>query len=212
MLPDAILRLVNYSKAQWQFPIEAHVKVIGRCTEADVPIPDGFLGVSGRHAEVWRDQRNLYLRDLGSRGGTRVNGVPLPAQHPAIIVMGDSIALYDAELRVESRAINGGDGISLGLASNGDSHCEEELGDKEPGNYFWDARLTARELDIVMWMRRGLVDDIQLSRVLLRSPHTIRTQVGSILKKLRVHTRAAVVALPAFVAPAKELVGELGEH
>jgi pSer/pThr/pTyr-binding forkhead associated (FHA) protein len=31
--------------------------------------------VSRKHAQLWRDGERWYVRDLGSRNGTRINGV-----------------------------------------------------------------------------------------------------------------------------------------
>lgn len=45
--------------------------VIGRGSEADLVIPDGL--VSRRHAEIFEQQGQLFVKDLGSLNGTFVN-------------------------------------------------------------------------------------------------------------------------------------------
>jgi hypothetical protein len=47
--------------------------LVGRAPNCDCVLPQNC--VSRRHAQLWRDGERWYLRDLGSRNGTRVNGV-----------------------------------------------------------------------------------------------------------------------------------------
>jgi FHA domain/Domain of unknown function (DUF1707) len=47
--------------------------LVGRAPNCDCVVPEDC--VSRRHAQLWRDGERWYLRDLGSRNGTRVNGV-----------------------------------------------------------------------------------------------------------------------------------------
>jgi len=54
--------------------------------------------------------------------------------------------------------------------------------------------LTPAELDVLLWICRGYVSDKDLGRVLERSPHTVRTHVASIFKKLKVTSRAELVS------------------
>lgn len=46
--------------------------IIGRGPQADVDIYWDDL-VSNKHAQVWREGRNVYIVDLGSMNGTYVN-------------------------------------------------------------------------------------------------------------------------------------------
>ena len=46
--------------------------VVGRTPECDVTIND--LNVSRRHAEIWRTEAGVAIKDLGSTNGTIVNG------------------------------------------------------------------------------------------------------------------------------------------
>ncbi|HCD52898.1 MAG TPA: DNA-binding response regulator [Balneolaceae bacterium] len=57
-----------------------------------------------------------------------------------------------------------------------------------------DFSLTSRELDIL----KGIVDDLtefQIGDQLFISPHTVRTHIKNIYKKLHVHTRASAVKI-----------------
>jgi hypothetical protein len=47
--------------------------LVGRAPNCDCVLPESC--VSRKHAQLWRDGERWYLRDLGSRNGTRVNGV-----------------------------------------------------------------------------------------------------------------------------------------
>src|SRR5262249_858996 len=48
---------------------------IGRGTEADLTINDSWA--SRRHCLLTCEQGTLMVRDLGSRNGTRLNGIPI---------------------------------------------------------------------------------------------------------------------------------------
>ena len=47
--------------------------MVGRAPNCDCVVPEEC--VSRRHAQVWKDGGHWWLRDLGSRNGTRVNGI-----------------------------------------------------------------------------------------------------------------------------------------
>jgi pSer/pThr/pTyr-binding forkhead associated (FHA) protein len=47
--------------------------LVGRAPNCDCVLPEDC--VSRKHAQLWRDGERWYVRDLGSRNGTRVNGV-----------------------------------------------------------------------------------------------------------------------------------------
>jgi DNA-binding CsgD family transcriptional regulator len=49
------------------------------------------------------------------------------------------------------------------------------------------------EHNIMLWMARGYIHEDELARILHRSPNTIRTQIASVLKKLNLHSRMAVL-------------------
>jgi pSer/pThr/pTyr-binding forkhead associated (FHA) protein/DNA-directed RNA polymerase subunit RPC12/RpoP len=50
-------------------------RIIGR--EGDIPVPGTYTGVSRRHAKITKEADGLYIEDLGSTGGTYVNGKPV---------------------------------------------------------------------------------------------------------------------------------------
>ena len=54
--------------------------------------------------------------------------------------------------------------------------------------------LSPAEFEIVLWICRGFVSDQEIAGQLHRSPHTIRTQVASIFRKLSVNSRSDLLA------------------
>jgi FHA domain/Domain of unknown function (DUF1707) len=69
---------------------------IGRAKDCDCVLPQPT--VSRHHAELRRDGGRWLLRDLGSRNGTRVNGMRV--LEPTEVHPGDRIALGDARYRL----------------------------------------------------------------------------------------------------------------
>lgn len=61
-----------------RWPLERDRIVIGRSPQADVCIPD--RRISSNHAEISRRDGRYYLRDLGSKNGTYVNGQLLDSE------------------------------------------------------------------------------------------------------------------------------------
>jgi hypothetical protein len=69
--------------------------VLGRARDCDCVLADP--SVSRRHAELRREGERWLLRDLGSRNGTRVNGVRLLDE--AEVGPGDRVSFGDARFR-----------------------------------------------------------------------------------------------------------------
>ncbi len=91
-------------RAAWERP---HVSVLalpatdrevtlGRSRDCDCVLAEP--SVSRRHAELRRDGARWLLRDLGSRNGTRVNGVRLLDE--AEVRAGDRVSFGDARFRL----------------------------------------------------------------------------------------------------------------
>ena len=80
-------------------PAGATVRVtIGRAKDCDCVLAEPT--VSRLHAELRRDGERWLLRDLGSRNGTRVNG--LRVLEATEVRPGDRVALGDARYRLGS--------------------------------------------------------------------------------------------------------------
>lgn len=70
--------------------LERDVTVIGRAEDCNLRLSNPHL--SRHHAEVLRRGDDLFVRDLGSSNGTRVNGRPVESE-PMRIQLGDKIHL-----------------------------------------------------------------------------------------------------------------------
>lgn len=71
--------------------------LLGRSSQAGISLPDD-ISVSRRHAEIFARGSDLYIRDLGSLHGTRVNGHPAGEQR---LSPGDTIEVGDTSLVLE---------------------------------------------------------------------------------------------------------------
>ncbi len=92
--------------------------VIGREPTCDIVIPD--RQVSRAHAELHRLDDGFELRDLGSKNGTHVNGVPVAS--PVRLQDGDliQVALVAKLAYVDSDAtmpLSGGEGLAAQVAA-----------------------------------------------------------------------------------------------
>src|SRR5690606_5656964 len=76
---------LEYCGNQW--PLTLPVIRLGSADDAEFRLP----GVARLHAEITRHGRQLYLRDMGSRGGTRVNDNLLSVPHA--LLSGDRIQI-----------------------------------------------------------------------------------------------------------------------
>jgi FHA domain/Domain of unknown function (DUF1707) len=104
-LVEWISRLGAELEAAWErpripviaLPTAATARItIGRATDCDCVLSDPT--VSRHHAELLRAADRWVLRDLGSRNGTRVNGMRV--LEASEVFPGDRIALGDARYRL----------------------------------------------------------------------------------------------------------------
>ncbi len=75
---------------------------IGRSDGAGLCVPD--RKVSRRHAEITVEGEQLFLEDLASRTGTRVNGKSIASRTP--LAPGDTIQIGETELILEKKAVS----------------------------------------------------------------------------------------------------------
>ncbi len=75
----AMLILLDGPERGRRWPLQADRCLIGREPDADIVIAD--RRISRHHAEIVRRDDKYYLRDLGSKNGTYVNGERLLGQH-----------------------------------------------------------------------------------------------------------------------------------
>lgn len=92
-----ILTFVNGARAGERFVVCAEKgSLIGRSPEADLVLKDD--SVSRKHSRVYGSNGALWLRDLGSRNGTRVNGTQVARYR---LGAGDRVTIGSSLLRVE---------------------------------------------------------------------------------------------------------------
>src|SRR4030065_1575624 len=72
-LPVLIVQSGPLSGQRWTIPQEG--LVLGRGEDCDVAIPD--RQISRHHLRVFRREGAPYLKDMGSKNGTWVNGQPV---------------------------------------------------------------------------------------------------------------------------------------
>jgi pSer/pThr/pTyr-binding forkhead associated (FHA) protein len=77
--------------------------MVGRAPNCDCVLPEEC--VSRRHAQLWREGERWFLRDLGSRNGTRVNGMRVIES--VEVRPGDRLSLGGAAYRLRSRGVPG---------------------------------------------------------------------------------------------------------
>lgn len=199
-LPVGYLLITNVSPSLWRAPVLCSPQAIGRLPECDIVIPGEYEHVSRRHALVGSQQDGLWIKDLGSSGGTQLNGVPLVPNCQTRVMVGDRVSLAGLELYVvspEASVLHEDDETSVDdeqLSTSGTIHLLGRRATKSMG----DARLrclSPAELEVVRWICRGSTTIEEIGEQLFRSPHTVRTQLGSIFRKLEVHSREQLLAL-----------------
>jgi DNA-binding NtrC family response regulator len=92
---EAWLTVQNIPESPWACPIKTEPKTIGRGRGCAVRVLHGT--VSREHAVVWQEGGRLYIRDLHSSNGTRVNGKLI---RQSALVPGDLIHLGQIVFRV----------------------------------------------------------------------------------------------------------------
>ena len=194
-VPVAYLLITNEAPEVWSASIGSQRKTIGRRPDCDIVIPGKFVCTSRRHAEIWADRTGIKICDLGSTGGTRVNGVSIERAKDAKLIPGDRISLGGLELGLVDEIPVAGK-----LLAETGVRLEESVDSAKPDDLSAEisrqmlAALSQAELAIVLWLCRGFYKDDEIASQLNRSPNTIRTQVNSIFRKLGVHSRNEIVS------------------
>ncbi|HCY43692.1 MAG TPA: hypothetical protein DHV48_20555 [Prolixibacteraceae bacterium] len=83
-------------------------KLIGRDASCDYVIFDTKNRVSRRHAELYRDHNQYYIKDLGSKNGTYVNGNRIIPENLVQIVLTDKVTL-STDYHFDPKSIFGSD-------------------------------------------------------------------------------------------------------
>ena len=187
---SAYLVLKNIPEREWSFSIAEHHSLLGRSHEAEIRIPERFRTVSRCHAELWTDHCGIWVRDLGSKLGTNVNGVWVDHVAQAGLAVGDRVWFGGVEAdvvsAVEELAHVATDSGPDNMRTLVPAHTDET-------GRALAHRLSRAEIDVMLWLSRGYQTDDELAKFLHRSPHTVRTEIKNIFHKLNLHSRAAVM-------------------
>lgn len=87
---------IDSSRQTWRTVIDTLPMTVGRSVGHGLSLFSS--GVSHRHAELFRRQGRLWIRDLGSTNGTRVNFEPI--REPTLLRDGDVLQFADLEFRL----------------------------------------------------------------------------------------------------------------
>nr|UXE45612.1 hypothetical protein Hi04_10k_c5016_00021 [uncultured bacterium] len=193
--PVAYLVIRNVSPSIWRAPILSKSQVVGRLPECDVRIPPQYTNVSRRHALIGARPRGIWIQDIGSSCGTSLNGVPLPRDQESTTVIGDRISLAGLEMHLVSPTSNLFDEDYNSTPEDSGETGLRLLGRDTLTSYRDQLikTLSPAELEVVRWICRGKTANDEIGAELFRSPHTVRTQVNSIYKKLAVHSKDELI-------------------
>lgn len=199
LMDKAYLVAVNVSAAEWNAPISAQPQIIGRGNEATILVRKSNFSVSRKHAKIWLD-RSIWIEDLGSTYGTRVNGVKIPANRPTAVNLNDRVVLGLVEFLLVNEhglAARMEDEKSASEDSRSDDPMIREFQGAAAGAQLSHAtleQLSHAEREVVMWIMRGVTEADEIAKQLNRSSNTIRTHLNNIFKKLNVHSRHELMA------------------
>jgi serine phosphatase RsbU (regulator of sigma subunit) len=180
--------------------------VVGRGADCDVQLPDPR--VSRQHCALERRGDELWIEDLGSRGGTRVNGRPLTAG--VRLIDRDRIELSEMSRIVvrasRSEAAATGSPVSLSATVFRDAApLLVRRADLEAATSENDLRRYAERLQLVNEIHQSLVEspsrDSLLEMILDRVFATLQPEQAAVLLLDRAGDLAGSVTRPAGLAP-----------
>jgi len=93
----AYLLAENGPEAGQQFELNGEETTIGRHPDCGVALKDAGR-VSRYHAQIVRQGENFFVKDLGSRNGTKLNGKDLEKQQLYPLKNGDAVSVCDMDL------------------------------------------------------------------------------------------------------------------
>ncbi|MFL5629598.1 MAG: FHA domain-containing protein [Ktedonobacteraceae bacterium] len=91
---NGVLRMCDGESPGQCFSLDRPLLTIGRGSECDIVINDA--SISRVHAQMLRQANGMYVQDLGSRNGTRVNDEPISA--PQRLQAGDIVCIGSVHL------------------------------------------------------------------------------------------------------------------
>lgn len=77
-----------YFDVKTAYPLDRDIIIVGRGEQCDICIDDLYL--STQHVQLWYEDDEWYIADLGSTNGTYINGMKM-SDEPFILDNGDRI-------------------------------------------------------------------------------------------------------------------------
>ena len=117
--------------------------LVGRAATSDLVLEDPY--VSRIHAALHRRGDELYVEDLGSAGGTTVNGIPVT--EPRLLTPGDLVAFATVQLQYQEV---GRRGTGFDISSQSAENISNVVGDQRIGGTPGKYEVGRQELDHVV--------------------------------------------------------------
>jgi predicted component of type VI protein secretion system len=167
-------------------------------------LPECFQNVAEFHAEAWIDHAGIWIRDYGTASGTWVNAWRLPENGEERIEPGDQVVIGDATLEavweapdLPTRARERDADVDTVTQRLEEAICAASAAGMRSNPASEAARLrllTDSELDMVMFVRRGLASEYQLLEYFDMDLKELRTHLQSTFAKLEVTSMEELVA------------------
>jgi pSer/pThr/pTyr-binding forkhead associated (FHA) protein len=155
--------------------IDGDEMVLGRRENSDLELPDPH--VSRAHAVVRRQSGAVWIEDLGSTGGTYVNGAQVTGAH--VLKHGDVVRFGTVEARFEDRGAQ--------MNRDEDTVMMElpEVEDKPV--------LSPRQQEVLLYLKDGLTNP-EIARRLGVTERTVKAHCQEVFDRLGARNRTAAVA------------------
>jgi DNA-binding CsgD family transcriptional regulator len=169
----------------WTHQITAKRRSIGRSDDCDIQLAHG--SVSRRHAEVWRADDVLWVKDLESRNGTRRNGSRVREKE---IEVGDTLHFGDV-------AVGVGEEVKEKPASADGGLSATTIEGRIQRAARFEVRfggLSDAQLKVLQPLLKGLSEK-QIADALFVSQHTVHSHIKQIYRVMGVQSRPELMAL-----------------
>jgi pSer/pThr/pTyr-binding forkhead associated (FHA) protein len=175
IIPVPTLQFGEGETAGLRIRLDQDVATLGRGNDCDYIVADP--GVSRVHAELRKRGDTMFVTDLGSSGGTTVNGSTIDG--PTALRHGDTVAFGAASARLEDPAAAGGDDEATMVF---------EMPKVETG-----PRLSPRQQQVLEHIAEGMTN-ADIGEQLGITERTVKAYAQELYDKLGVRNRAGAVA------------------
>jgi pSer/pThr/pTyr-binding forkhead associated (FHA) protein len=155
--------------------VDGEELVLGRRDDSDLHLPDPH--VSRAHAIIRRQSGAVWIEDLGSTGGTHVNGEQVRGAHA--LKHGDIVRFGTVEARFEDRT---------SLLSRDDETQMMELPEVEDRPV-----LSPRQAEVLFYLKDGLTNP-EIAQHLGVTERTVKAHCQEVFDRLGARNRTAAVA------------------